>query len=151
MFDKDAVASIDSAFSMEEIDKKRSVVKGIVDRMCIAYGIEGKDIKGQLAARLGICVTSTVKSWVYHARVPFDAMLTCSADVGCSFDWLMTGEPSSREYGAEFNEKMVSSIKEHLQNSTRYQLLSSDIGITAVAENIVSDIESNLNIKFVKN
>lgn len=151
MVNGDLGAGLDSACSIKKCDKKSSMVKGIVNRICIAYGLEGRDIRGQLANKLGICAAGTVKSWVYNGRAPYDAMLTCKADVGCSLDWLLTGEPPLREYGSEIVEKMVSSIKEHLHNSTRYQLLSSESGITAVAENIISDIESNLNMKFVKN
>ncbi|MDP2565760.1 helix-turn-helix domain-containing protein [Pseudoalteromonas marina] len=151
MVNEDSGVGLDSACSVKKCDEKSNMVKAIINRMCIAYGLEGRDIRGQLADKLGVRSAGTVKSWVYNCRVPYDAMLICKADVGCSLDWLLTGEPPLREYGFAIGEKMVSSIKEHLHNSTRYQLLSSESGITAVAENIISDIESNLNMKFVKN
>lgn len=134
----------------DDYNQKKEHVKRIVTRMCQAYELEGKDLRGQLARRLGNCLTGTVKGWVYNARVPYDAMVKCKEDVGCSLDWLLTGELPLREYEPKVVDRTHAMIKEHLSNSLRYQLLLTESGISTVAENIISDLELNLNVKFSK-
>lgn len=135
--------------SMNEEDQ-RDWVRGIVDRMCVAYKIHGKDLKGQLASRLGLNSSGTVKSWVYNKRIPFHAMVTCQQDVDCSLDWLLTGRPPAVEFDAQIRSALTDKLVEHLFNAGRYKLVESAEGIDITANQILAEFEEILHLKFVE-
>jgi len=134
--------------SMDE-ESQREWVRCIVERMCDAYYLSGKDIKGQLAGKLGVH-GSTVKSWVYNRRIPFHAMVTCCQDVNCSLDWLLTGRQPVVDINTEVRAAIMEKLIEHLFNAGRYKLVESADGIEITAQQIMDEIEQILNINFVE-
>ncbi len=134
--------------SMDD-EAQKEWVRSIVDRMCDAYNITGKDLKGQLANRLGLH-QSTVKSWVYNKRIPFHAMVTCRQDVNCSLDWLLTGRKPPVELDSMVKSALLDKLIEHLFNAGRYKLVESASGIEVTANQILAEIEEILNISFIE-
>lgn len=133
--------------SMDE-ERQKEWVRGIVERMCHAYQLQGKDLKGQLASRLGLLNGGTVKSWVYNKRIPFHAMVTCQQDVDCSLDWLLTGKPPTVKFSAEVKEALNDKLVEHLFNAGRYKLVETASGIEVTAQQILEEIEDVLSVRY---
>lgn len=131
-------------------ESQKEWVRGIIDRMCVAYGLEGKGLKDQLADRLGLNGAGTVKSWVYNKRIPFHAMVTCKQDMDCSLDWLLTGEHPSVDFSLEVREQLTDKLVEHLFNAGRYKLVESAEGIEVTASNILKEFEAILSLQFIE-
>lgn len=135
--------------SMADEDQKEWV-KGIIGRMCEAYGLEGKDLKGQLASKLGLNGSGTVKSWVYNKRIPFHAMVTCKHDVDCSLDWLLSGKSPVVVFDGNIREMLHDKLVEHLFNAGRYKLVDSAEGIEVTAGQMMEEIEKMLSLSFME-
>lgn len=129
-------------------ESQKEWVRGIVERMCLAYCLQGKDLKGQLAMKLGLNNGGTVKSWVYNRRIPFHAMVTCQQDVHCSLDWLLTGNPPMVNFSSEVKEVLTDKLVEHLFNAGRYRLVDSAEGIDITAKQILEEFEQVLSLNF---
>lgn len=135
--------------SLDE-ESQREWVKVIVDRMCEAYGLTGKDVKGQLADHLGLHGAGTVKSWIYNRRIPFHAMVTCKQDVDCSLDWLLTGNLPEVDFNSEVRAQITEKLVEHLFNAGRYKLVDSAEGIDITANAILEEVEKILCLQFIE-
>lgn len=73
-------------------EQKKTLIKEMVLRMAIAYGVPKK----QLHDCLG-CTRAVVNNWAYYQRIPYDYLEICSAKTGASMDWLLYGiEPACR-------------------------------------------------------
>lgn len=129
-------------------EAQKEWVRAIVDRMCEAYGLEGKGLKEQLADKLGLTSAGTVKSWIYNRRIPFHAMVTCKQDVDCSFDWLLTGKAPNVDFNVEVRELLTEKLVEHLFNAGRYKLVETADGIEVTASNILQEFEEVLSLQF---
>lgn len=73
--------------SPEEKDR----VRGMVDRMTAAYGVDKKDLPEIIETPIG-----TINNWVHFGRKPFDQMVKCSQDTGVTLDWLIKGEANEK-------------------------------------------------------
>lgn len=131
-------------------EEQKKWIKKIINRMCLAYKINGKYKKDQLSEKLNLKSSGTIKSWVYNKRIPFHAMTTCSRNTHHSIDWLLNGKNPIATMNVSVREQINEKIIEHLNNSKRYNLTENDRGIAAVAAQILNDVESIMSVKFEK-
>lgn len=129
-------------------ESQKEWIKDIIDRMCEAYELEGRDVKGQLTKRLGLTSVSTVKSWIYNRRIPFHAMVTCQQDVKCSLDWLLTGKLPTLDISKEARQAVKDKLVEHLFNAGRYKLVDSAEGIDITANAMLEEVEHELSLYY---
>lgn len=127
-------------------ESQKDWIKEIIGRMCEAYELEGRDVKGQLTKRLGLTSVSTIKSWVYNRRIPFHAMVTCQLDVKCSLDWLLTGKLPNLDISKEARQAVKENLTEHLHNAHRYSLVSTSQGIDVASERMLDDVQDLLSL-----
>ena len=133
--------------SVEESTVK-AWVESIITRMYEAYGIDGKDKRGQLAEKVGV-KASTVKGWPIVERIPFNAIMVCSANTGISYEYLLTGDTPVVNFNSDVRKLLLDKLIEHIFNAGRYRLIDSADGIEVTAEAIFEEIESVLNVRFI--
>ena len=118
-------------------DEKKELINNIIKRMCTAYGIEAhKGFQKLLAEHIAVS-DSTVKSWVFNKRVPFDEMLKCAAITNTSFDYLLTGVEPVPSFNAETRQKVTSEVINLVVNAKRFNLLEQDDGLDMFANGVV--------------
>ncbi len=76
-------------FKDRPLEERKSLVKAMVARMAIAYGVK----KSELPEVLG-CSSGLINNWGYHGRIPYDYIEKCRAQTGISTDWLLYGVES---------------------------------------------------------
>ena len=125
-------------------DDKKELIKDIIQRMCVAYGFEvTKGFQKVLTEHLGLS-ESTVKSWVFNKRIPFEVMLECAGKTNTSFDWLMTGVEPAPNFTKETEEKVKTEVTELVVNAIRFDLLSKEDGPDVFATGVVNVVREVL-------
>lgn len=130
-------------------EAQREWVVNIIDRMCKAYQLEGKGLKGQLTERLGVG-PSTIKGWLFNRRIPYHAMVTCFKDTGVNLIWLLDGKHPDLEITNDTETLLREKVVEHLFAAQNYQLLNTPDGINMIANKIIEDVKSALGISISK-
>lgn len=76
---------LDTNFANYPIEQRRKIVRGIVNRMKLAYGVDSKQA---LAQYFGV-MYSTLKSWEFNGHMPLAYIVQCHEETGMTLDWLV--------------------------------------------------------------
>lgn len=136
---------------LKSVEEKtvKAWVESIISRMYQAYGIDGKDKRGQLADKIGV-KASTVKGWPIVERIPFHAIMVCSADTGVSYEYILTGDTPVVNFNSDVRGLLLDKLVEHIFNAGRYKLIETGEGIEVTANAILEEIEAVLNVRFLE-
>jgi hypothetical protein len=125
-------------------EKQKELIKDIIKRMCIAYGIDAQKGHQKLLAEYIQAGESTIKSWVFNKRVPYDAMLDCAGKSNTSFDWLLTGIEPAPSFTKETQAKIKDEVTDLVVNAIRFNLLAQEDGPDMFATGVVNVVKEVL-------
>jgi hypothetical protein len=67
-------------------ENKKKLVKQMISRMAIAYGVKRKDLH-----TIFDCKKNDLNNWVYNASIPLEELDQCRQETGYPMDWLIYG------------------------------------------------------------